>query len=159
MTLISLSVEARGLSRTATLATADRNRLLRAREMLLADLTAAPSLVELASSVGVSVPTLTRGFQLHFGKRPSILFQQERMHLARHRLAQGDGTATATAIAADLGYTNASHFSAAFKRQFGISPKQVRSRQQSFSPGATGSARQAQHTMSQEQDRSHDLDV
>jgi len=35
------------------------------------------------------------------------------------------GDATVMQVAARLGYTNASHFAAAFKRQFGVNPGEV----------------------------------
>ncbi|BBI91623.1 transcriptional regulator AraC family [Serratia symbiotica] len=42
------------------------------------------------------------------------------MQEARRRLANGN--ASVMTVAADLGYTNASHFSVAFQKQFGVNP-------------------------------------
>lgn len=123
LAFLGLFLEARVPAKTSMIHSGDRARLMRARDRLLADLSAAPSLAQLARDVGISVPTLTRGFQKHFGTSPYALFQQERMHLARHRLSAGEPVSN---VASDLGYTNASHFSAAFRKAFGLLPKSIR---------------------------------
>ena len=42
------------------------------------------------------------------------------MHHAQRQLA--DGKLSVLHVAADLGYSNASHFAAAFRKQFGVNP-------------------------------------
>lgn len=98
----------------------ERQKLLRAKELLLADLTQAPGVAELARESGLSVLKIKRGFRVLFNNSVYGLFQAERMQEARRRLANGD-TSVMT-VAADLGYANASHFSAAFQKQFGVTP-------------------------------------
>lgn len=121
MTLVGLFLEA-GAGSAITLT--DDVRLRRARDFLLADLSHAPSLAELAAVAGMSEPTLTRQFRRQFADSPYGLFQQERMHSARTRLLS-ERVSVAT-VAADLGYTNASHFSAAFRQQFGLTPRELK---------------------------------
>lgn len=121
MTLVGLFLEASAGSETAL---TDDVRLRRARDFLLADLSRAPSLAELAAVAGMSEPTLTRQFRRQFADSPYGLFQQERMHSARTRLLS-ERVSVAT-VAADLGYTNASHFSAAFRQQFGMTPRELK---------------------------------
>ena len=98
----------------------ERQKLLRAKDLLLADLTQAPGVAELARESGLSVLKIKRGFRVLFNNSVYGLFQAERMQEARRRLANGN-TSVMT-VAADLGYANASHFSAAFQKQFGVTP-------------------------------------
>lgn len=104
--------------------TADRARLLRARDLLLADLCRAPTLSELAAYSGLSLLKLKRGFRALFGNSVYGLFMQERMHEARRRLLNGAGSVTE--VATDLGYANVSHFAAAFRKQFGVNPASLK---------------------------------
>ncbi|ODP31706.1 hypothetical protein A9762_06770 [Pandoraea sp. ISTKB] len=121
MTLVGLFLEAHP---GAVNAPEDDARIQRARDFLLADLSQAPLLAELATVAGISEPTLTRQFRRQFGESPYGLFQKERMHAARARLLS-ERVSIAT-LAADLGYTNASHFTAAFRQQFGIAPRDLK---------------------------------
>ncbi|WP_372002773.1 AraC family transcriptional regulator [Tistrella mobilis] len=126
--LVGLFLEARRQEHLlpAAAAPADRARLRRARDILLADLSCAPSLADLARTAGLSVTRLERGFHALFGTSVYGLFQQERMAEARRRLL--DGEVSVTRIAADLGYTNTSHFAAAFRKQHGINPSALKRR-------------------------------
>lgn len=125
VTLVSLFLEAR---RTVgcgyRVSPLDRQRLLRARECLLADLGKAPSLSELARASGMSQPKLTRGFRQLFFNSVYGVFQQARMLQARSRLLVGHESVMR--IASDLGYANASHFATAFRKQFGINPSALK---------------------------------
>lgn len=118
--LVGLFLEARKGQAEPGLTEATRRKLFQVRDRLLADLSQPPALAGLAREAGFSVPTLTRGFRRLFGTSPYDLFQQERMQAARVRLMRGD--ASVSAIAADLGYTNTSHFASAFRKQFGMAP-------------------------------------
>lgn len=102
----------------------DRQRLFRARDLLLADLAEAPTIAMLARETGLSVVKIKRGFRAMFGESVYALFQKERMHEAKRRLHTGN-TSVMT-VAADLGYTNASHFAAAFRKQFGFPPSRIK---------------------------------
>ncbi|WAC29602.1 helix-turn-helix domain-containing protein [Ancylobacter sp. SL191] len=124
MAFVSLFLEPLQPPAQSGLGTSDQHRLFRARDRLLADLSQAPSLDELAKEVGLSVPTLTRGFRRLFAASPFALFQRERMEAARVRLTNDRDSVMR--IAADLGYTNASHFADAFRRQFGFLPGEIR---------------------------------
>lgn len=113
-----------GQERRLPLSREDRYRLERARELLLADLAKAPTLAELAAASGLGMVKLKRGFQVMFGTSVYGLFMQERMHEARRRLLLGG--VSVTAVATDLGYTNISHFAAAFRKQFDVAPASIR---------------------------------
>jgi AraC-like DNA-binding protein len=93
-----------------------------AREILLANLEQPPSVLELAQQVGVSDRTLQRGFRERFGKTVFSYLTEQRMKLAEQWLRQGN--CTIADVATMAGYSNPGHFAAAFKRQFGITPRE-----------------------------------
>jgi len=102
----------------------ERQRLLRARDILLADLEQAPTLPEIASEAGLTLLRLKRGFRQLFGHSVYGLFQHERMHEARRQLETDD--LSVSLVASRLGYTNMSHFAVAFRKQFGINPSTLK---------------------------------
>ncbi|BCQ36663.1 AraC family transcriptional regulator [Erwinia rhapontici] len=122
LVLISHAVEGhrRGEVPPDTLSLAEQQRLMTARDLLLSDLSQAPTIAELARATGLSVLKLKRGFRLLFSNSIYGLFQAERMHEARRRLSVTG--VPVMVVAADLGYANASHFTAAFQKQFGVNP-------------------------------------
>ncbi len=129
LSLVGLALEGHAAARRqcpADLSLVDRQRLLRARDRLLGDLSQAPTIAALAREADLSVLKLKRGFRLLFNNSVYGLFQQERMHEARRRLSVRD-TPVMT-VASDLGYTNASHFAAAFQKQFGVNPSTLKRR-------------------------------
>lgn len=105
---------------------ADHQKLLRARDLLLADLSQAPTIAALSKETGLSVLKLKRGFRELFNNSVYGLFQSERMQEARRRLAHADRSVMT--VASDLGYANASHFTAAFQKQFGVTPSAFKRR-------------------------------
>nr|WP_238718512.1 AraC family transcriptional regulator [Petrachloros mirabilis] len=98
------------------------DRVYHAREVLLANLEYPPSVLELAQQVGVSDRTLQRGFRELFGKTVFGYLTEQRMKLAEQGLRQGN--CTIAEIATMAGYSNPGHFAAAFKRKFGITPRE-----------------------------------
>ncbi len=106
----------------AAIAPRERKQLLAARERLLVDLSNPPTIEQLARETGLNQLKLKRGFKNLFGLSVYALFQRERMERARRLLLQYSVTETAM----QLGYSNFSHFSDAFRKQFGILPSQAR---------------------------------
>ncbi len=100
----------------------ERRQLLEARERLLADLSNPPTIDQLARETGLNQLKLKRGFKNLFGVSVYALFQRERMEHARRLLLQYSVTETAI----QLGYSNFSHFSTAFRKQFGVLPSEAR---------------------------------
>lgn len=96
-------------------------RIYYARDILLADLENPPSLPELAQQVEMSVCTLQRRFQEQFGMTVFGFLSDQRMVMAEQLLRQG--SYTVAEVAATVGYANLSHFAAAFRRRFGITPR------------------------------------
>ncbi|WP_246221712.1 helix-turn-helix transcriptional regulator [Marichromatium bheemlicum] len=100
----------------------ERRCLLAARDRLLSNLSEAPTIAELAQDTGLNQLKLKQGFKALFGTSIYALFQQHRMDRARQLLRQHSVTETALM----LGYSNISHFSAAFRKQFGVLPSETR---------------------------------
>ncbi|CZF82441.1 MULTISPECIES: helix-turn-helix transcriptional regulator [Grimontia] len=100
----------------------EKHQLEAAKRYLLRDLSEPPTIAEIASLVGLNQCKLKRGFKILFNTSIYACFQQERMKKALELLRQSNVTETAVT----LGYSNVSHFSAAFKKQFSILPKDAR---------------------------------
>ncbi|TKB55462.1 helix-turn-helix domain-containing protein [Ferrimonas aestuarii] len=100
----------------------ERKQLMEARELLLQDLCCAPTIAELARETGLNQLKLKRGFKLLFGSSIYNLFLQERMNHAKQLLSKHNVGETAQM----LGYSNASHFSKAFQKQYGVCPSEAR---------------------------------
>ncbi len=78
---------------------------------------------DLADAAGVSVNTLQRLCQGHYGASVSEFIRRWRMEKARHALEiEGITIAEAAFLA---GYGGPANFSTAFKRHFGVSPSEV----------------------------------
>lgn len=104
-----------------------RERLHRARELLLADLADPPSIEHLARESGMNSFALKKDFKRLFGLPVHALHQQERMRAAWQLIESGRHSASEAG--ARLGYTNMSHFGVAFRKAFGILPGELKRRQ------------------------------
>ncbi|GGM87323.1 AraC family transcriptional regulator [Terrabacter tumescens] len=82
------------------------------------------TLERLAAAVHVSRATLSRRFADLVGRPPMAYLAQWRLARAADLLR--DGTATVEQVAHAVGYANAFAFSAAFKREHGLSPRAFR---------------------------------
>ena len=81
-----------------------------------------PTLAVLAGQVGVSETTLKRGFHQVFGTTVFGYLREQRMTRAHALLRSGE--VTVLEAATRVGYSNPSNFTAAFRRHFGINPKE-----------------------------------
>jgi len=105
----------------------DRDRLQFAREILLQRLADPPSLVELARLAGLNDYKLKAGFRQVFGTTVFGYLRQQRLEKAR-QLLQAQEISVIEAAAA-VGYSSQGHFASAFRKQFGINPKDLRAGQ------------------------------
>lgn len=101
-------------------------QLRQARELLLQELAHAPTIDALARACGLNAFALKQGFKRVFGLSVHALYQQERMRHAWHLIESGQ--AHATEAGRLVGYSNPSHFGAAFRKAFGILPGQLKRR-------------------------------
>lgn len=79
----------------------------------------------LAGSVGVSRASLARRFHARVGKPPMAYLNQWRLAKAADLLA--DPRPTLTTISRQVGYASPFSFSTAFKKRYGVSPREYRS--------------------------------
>jgi AraC-like DNA-binding protein len=107
-----------------SLSPGDIERLKRAREILNENLTNPPSIIELAHEVGINDFKLKKGFKALFDTTPFGYLKECRMLAARSELLKGRNTVTA--VANQVGYTNLGHFAAAFRKQFGTTPQDMK---------------------------------
>ncbi|MEA5451760.1 AraC family transcriptional regulator [Leptolyngbya sp. CCNP1308] len=97
-------------------------RIHYAAEILRSHLEQPPHQTELSQRVGLSDRTLQKGFKTVFGLTPFAYLTQQRMHQAEHLLRQPHRTVAE--VANMMGYANPAQFAAAFKRQFGLTPRE-----------------------------------
>ena len=76
----------------------------------------------LADEVGVSRRHLRRRLEAVVGEAPAELIRRLRLERASQLLAAGSGTVAE--VAYSVGFKSPSHFSAAFRKAFGISPSE-----------------------------------
>ncbi|HSS38624.1 MAG TPA: AraC family transcriptional regulator [Polyangia bacterium] len=124
----ALSLLARALSGArvgpAPLPPRDRDRVLEARARLLASMRNPPTLGALARMVGTNEFRLKRDFKLLFGEPVHAFLLRRRLEHARALLL--DRERSVKEIAADVGYAHVAHFSAAFRKRFGMPPTALR---------------------------------
>lgn len=91
-------------------------------EILRSHLESPPSQIDLARQVGIGHCTLNKGFRETFGMTPFAYLTQHRMEQAE-RLLRQPGYSVAD-VANRVGYANPAQFAAAFKRHFGMTPRE-----------------------------------
>lgn len=101
----------------------ERERILEARDLILHNLNAPPTIADLARALGTNRTTLTQDFRHYFGQSIYDTIKTERMAEAVRLLEQGANVGDA---ARRLGYSSTAAFSYAFKQHFGVSPSQSR---------------------------------
>lgn len=110
-----------------TIKSDDIDKLYLVRDFILENLAGSYSLVELARIAGTNEFTLKKGFKELFGTTVFGFWNDAKMDRA-HKLLK-DSDKTIKEIASLVGYKYPQHFTAAFKRKFGIVPSHMRYRQ------------------------------
>jgi AraC family transcriptional regulator, transcriptional activator of the genes for pyochelin and ferripyochelin receptors len=106
----------------------DVDRIHRAKDILLNNLENPPSLIELARQVGLNDFKLKRGFREVFGKSAFKYLHDYRLEQARQLLARGG--MKVEEVASRVGFDSRSYFAIAFRKKFGVNPKQYLQSQQ-----------------------------
>lgn len=101
----------------------DYERLEAAKALLEGDLQAPGSLLSIAHQVGMNDNKLKRGFKEVYGTTLFGYWHDLRMAEARRLLR--DGKKAVGEVADAIGYQNAHHFTAAFKKKYGVLPSQL----------------------------------
>jgi AraC-like DNA-binding protein len=97
-------------------------KIKKAKTIMISNLTETPSLNDLAKMVGLNVKALKEGFKELYGKPVINYLFHYRMEEAKKLLESG--TNNVSEIAPLVGYSSSSHFITAFKRKYGVTPKQ-----------------------------------
>ena len=90
-------------------------------EVLELSVLASPSCEELARQVNISTSKLTKGFSSLFGTSVHAYVIDQRLEKAASLLLESNLNVSQVAIL--VGYSKASNFAAAFKRNYGVNPK------------------------------------
>ncbi len=117
--------------------TGAKQTLARAKSVLHARSGKRVSLVEVARAVGVSPIYLTQLFRAAEGMPLYQYALNLRLTAALDVLAESDDI---TGLAMDLGFSSHSHFTAAFRKRFGLPPSQVREKLRQAQRAAPASA-------------------
>lgn len=96
-------------------------KIFQTRKQLLENLTNVPPLKQLSANAGMSISKLQKCFQQVFGKSISQYALSEKMNLARQLF--DTKKYSVSEVGYQLGYSNLSHFTKAFNKEFGINPK------------------------------------
>lgn len=99
-------------------------RVERARLLLESEANAPPSVEAVALAVGWSADHLRRMFRAVLDTSPHQVGVSARLQRARAQLLEQKEPVLR--VAHECGFANASHFAQAFKREFGVSPRQLR---------------------------------
>lgn len=98
----------------------DREKILKAREVLLQHIGDPITIKELSRKVAINECYLKKGFKEIFGTTIFDFYQQQRMEHAKYLLYEKG--LSVTDVSAILGYSSISHFSTAFKKHTGLKP-------------------------------------
>ena len=96
-------------------------KIRKAKDIIIANLAEPPSLQELADSVEISLKKLKLGFKQIYGDSVFSFLLDYKLEHARKLL--DSGSYNVNEVGLKIGYSTSSHFIAAFKKKFGITPK------------------------------------
>ncbi|MBN1838667.1 MAG: helix-turn-helix transcriptional regulator [Campylobacterales bacterium] len=99
----------------------DKERIYKAKEILLKSMQSPPSIGELAKLVHLNETKLKVGFKEIFQMSPYQVVLKYKMHSAKKMLESGDFNINE--VASKTGYKYANNFTHAFLKEFGVLPK------------------------------------
>ncbi len=101
-----------------------KDKIKEARKEIVGNLKNPPSIQELSRKVGTNECDLKKHFKEMFNQTIYGYVREQKIKMARELLKSSDKSISE--IAGELGYKHATHFTAAFKKQTGLLPKQLR---------------------------------
>lgn len=104
----------------STIKKSEADKIYAVREYILQNLDSACSLIDLAHKVGTNEFILKKGFKEMFGTTVFSFWNDAKMEQAKHLLTEQ--RMNVGEVSQLVGYKNQRHFSAAFKKKFGIIP-------------------------------------
>lgn len=97
-------------------------QIKKAKDIIIENMAQPPSLEALSKRVGLNVKKLKIGFKEFYGAPVFTFLLNYKLDYSKKLLEQNQLNVSEVAI--HVGYSNSSHFIAAFKKKFGITPKQ-----------------------------------
>lgn len=97
-------------------------QLKKAKDIIIENMADPPSLEELAKNVGLNIKKLKQGFKEVYGAPVFTFLLNYKLEFSKKLLLENK--LNVNEIGNKVGYSTSSHFIAAFKRKFGITPKQ-----------------------------------
>ena len=101
----------------------DIDRIYAVRDYMMQNLDSTQSLLGLAHQVGTNDFILKKGFKELFGTTVFAFWAHEKMEHAKDLLS--DEVLTISEVSERIGYKNQRHFSTAFKKKYGFSPREI----------------------------------
>ena len=101
----------------------DIDQMIKVEEILMKDLSSAPTIKELSRYAAMSPSKLKKQFRDVYGLPVYEYFQKLRMQKAKEFLLEGDKTVKAVGM--QMGFSNLSNFSLAFKKEHKLLPSEV----------------------------------
>jgi len=98
------------------------SKIKHAKQLIIKDINNPPSLPDLAKEVGLNIKKLKTEFKEFYGVPVFTFLLNYKMELAKKLLLEKQ--LNVNEIGLNLGYSASSHFITAFKRKFGVTPKQ-----------------------------------
>jgi len=96
-------------------------KIRKAKEIIIENMAEPPTLEDLSEQIGLSLKKLKLGFKQIYGDTVYGFLFDYKMEYARKLL--DSGSYNVNEVGLKIGYSTASHFIAAFKKKFGITPK------------------------------------
>ncbi|MGY0391346.1 helix-turn-helix transcriptional regulator [Bizionia sp. KMM 8389] len=96
-------------------------KIKRAKDIIITRMAEPPTLQELADEIQLSLKKLKEGFKEIYGDSVFSFLFDYKMEVARKLLESGDNNVNEVGL--KVGYSTSSHFIAAFKKKYGITPK------------------------------------
>ena len=109
------------MGKNISMSRTERTAIMEAKRIIDSQLAFAPSCEELAKKVNISVSKLTKGFNSLFGTSVHAYIIDQRLEKAAGLLLESD--LNVSQIATLVGYSKPSNFAAAFKKKYGVIPK------------------------------------
>lgn len=96
-------------------------KIRKAKDIIIAQMAEPPTLQELSEMIGLSLKKLKEGFKQIYGDTVFSFLLEYKMEVARKLLESGNHNVNEVGL--KIGYSTSSHFIAAFKKQYGTTPK------------------------------------
>ncbi len=97
-------------------------QIKKAKDIIIENMAQPPSLEELSKKVGLNIKKLKLGFKEFYGAPVFTFLLNYKLDYSKKLLEENQ--LNVSEVALHVGYSNSSHFIAAFKKKFGTTPKQ-----------------------------------